>query len=50
MQLPENRIRHIMNLDPDSQMVQKQALLVIGKATEAFIRDLGGVCAQYAKA
>ena len=49
MQLPVNRIRNIINLDPDTKMVSKEALLVIGKATEAFMQDLGGVCAQIAK-
>jgi len=37
MQLPVNKIRQIINLDPDSTMVSKEALLVIGKATEAFV-------------
>ena len=37
MQLPVNRIRNIINLDPDNKMVSKEALLVIGKATEAFM-------------
>ena len=37
MQLPVNRIRQIINLDPESQMITKEALLVIGKATEAFV-------------
>ena len=44
-----NRIRQIINLDPESTMVNKEALLVISKATESFIQDLGGVCAQIAK-
>lgn len=30
-------------------MVSKEALLVIAKATESFVQDLGGVCAQIAK-
>ena len=37
MQLPLNRIRQICNLDPESQMISKEALMVIGKATEAFV-------------
>ena len=49
MQLPVNRIRQIINLDPESQMITKEALMVICKATEAFVQDLGGVCAQIAK-
>lgn len=39
----------MINLDPDSQMLTKEALLVIAKATESFVQDLGGVCAQIAK-
>lgn len=45
MQLPINRIRQIINLDPESQMITKEALLVIAKATESFVQDLGGVVA-----
>jgi len=45
MQLPVNRIRQIINLDPDSAMFSKEALMVVSKATEAFVKDLGGVCA-----
>ena len=37
MQLPMNRIRQIINLDPESSMFDKKALLVTAKATEAFI-------------
>ena len=49
MQLPMNRIRQIINMDPENKMVSKEALLVISKATEAFVKDLGGVVAQIAK-
>ena len=49
MQLPVNRIRQIINLDSESKLISKEALLVIAKATEAFVQDLGGVCAQIAK-
>ena len=45
-----NRIRQIINLDSENKMVSKEALLVISKATEAFVKDLGGVVAQIAKA
>ena len=45
MQLPMNRVRQIINLDPESTMVNKEALLVISKATESFIQDLGGTIA-----
>jgi len=37
MQLPLNRVRQIINLDPESGMVTKEALLLISKATEFFI-------------
>ena len=49
MQLPINRVRQIINLDPESTMVNKEALLVISKATESFIQDLAGTVAQIAK-
>ena len=49
MQLPMNRVRQIINLDPESQMITKEALLVISKATEFFVQDLAGVCANIAK-
>ena len=49
MQLPMNRIRTIINLDEDSQMISKEALVLITKATELFVQDFGGVCAQIAK-
>ena len=37
MQLPMNRIRQIINLDEDSQMISKEALVLITKATELFV-------------
>ena len=49
MQLPLNRVRQIINLDKDNGMVTKEALLLITKATEFFVQDLAGVCAQIAK-
>ena len=49
MHLQPNKIRQIINMDPESKMVSKEALVVIAKATEAFVRDLGGVCAQVSK-
>ena len=49
MQLPMSRIRTIINLDEDSQMVSKEALVLITKATELFVQDLGGLTAQIAK-
>ena len=39
----------IIKLDPESIKVQDEALIVISKATESFIRDLGGTIAQIAK-
>ncbi len=45
MQLPLNRVRQIINLDAESGMVTKEALLTITKATEFFVQDLAGVCA-----
>ena len=49
MQLPMSRIRTIINLDEDSQMISKEALVLITKATELFVQDLGGLTAQIAK-
>ena len=49
MQLPMNRIRTIINMDDESQMITKEALIIITKATELFVQDFGGVCAQIAK-
>ena len=49
MQLPVNRIRNIINLDPENKLVSKEALNLITKATESFVQDLGGVCAHIAK-
>ena len=37
MQLPMSRIRTIINLDEDSQMISKEALVLITKATELFV-------------
>jgi len=45
MQLPMNRVRQIINMDEESIMVSKEALLLITKATEHFVSDLAGVCA-----
>ena len=49
MQLPLSRVRQIINTDPECGMVTKEALLLISKATEFFVQDLAGVCAQIAK-
>ena len=49
MQLPQSRVRQIINLDEETGMVTKEALVLITKATELFIHDLGGYCAQTAK-
>jgi len=49
MQLPLGKVRSIINLDEESTMISKDALLVIAKATEFFIKDLAGVNAINAK-
>jgi len=36
-------------MDDDNQNVSKEALVLMTKATELFIQDFGGVCAQIAK-
>ena len=51
LSLPLNRVRQIINLDQEENMnFSKEALLMVGKATEIFVHDLGGVVAQIAKA
>ncbi len=37
MQLPLSRVRQIINQDPESGMITKEALLLISKATELFV-------------
>ena len=37
MSLPLNRVRQLINQDPESGMVTKEALLLITKATEFFV-------------
>lgn len=49
MQLPMNRIRQITQKDDEYRLIDKKALVLIGKATEMFVQDLGGVCGQIAK-
>ena len=49
MQLPLNKVRAIINLDDESGIYSKEALVLITKATEMFVNDLSGVCAQIAK-
>ena len=49
MQLPLNRVRQIINLDDESTMFTKEALVLVAKSTEMFVMDLSGMCAQIAK-
>ena len=49
LQLPQNKVRAIINLDDESGVYSKEALVLITKATEMFVNDLSGVCAQIAK-
>ena len=49
MSLPMNKIRTIIQKDDEYSLVSKQAMLLIAKATEMFVQDLGGVCGQIAK-
>ena len=49
MQLPLNKVRAIINLDDESGIYSKEALVLITTATEMFVNDLSGVCAQIAK-
>lgn len=49
MSLPMAKVRQIINLDPENLMISKEALVLVTKATEAFVADLGGVVAQIAK-
>lgn len=50
MQLPMNRVRQIAQKDDEYRLIDKKALVLIAKATEMFMQDLGGVCGQIAKA
>ena len=49
MQLPLSRVRSIILKDEDYSLINKQALVVLTKATELFVQDLAGVCGQIAK-
>lgn len=49
MQLPLSRVRSIILKDEEYSLINKQALVVITKATELFVQDLAGVCGQIAK-
>lgn len=49
MQLPPGRVRGIINLDEETGLIAKDALVLITKATELFIQDLAGVNAISAK-
>ena len=49
MNLPLNKVRTIINLDDESGIYSKEALVLITKATEMFVNNLTGVCAQIAK-
>ncbi|CAG9770958.1 unnamed protein product [Ceutorhynchus assimilis] len=40
LQLPHAKIKHIMKMDPDVQLVQKDAISLVGKAAELFIEFL----------
>ena len=44
MQLPLNRIRQVCQKDDEYRLIDKKALIMIAKATEMFVQDLGGVC------
>ena len=44
MQLPLSRVRSIILKDEEYSLINKQALVVITKATELFVQDLAGVC------
>lgn len=44
IQLPLGRIKNIMKLDPDANMMSKEAIFMVGKATELFIECLSKEC------
>ena len=48
MSLPMGKVRNVVNLDPENLPISKDALLLMTKATESFVADLGGVVAQIA--
>jgi histone H3/H4 len=49
MQLPLNKIRTIAQKDDEYMLMSKQASVLVAKATELFLQDLGGVCGQIAR-
>ena len=49
IQLPQSRVRQICQMDDDYRLVNKDALLLITKATELFVTDLAGTCGRIAK-
>lgn len=49
MQLPLNRIRQIAQKDDEYRLVDKKAMILLAKATEMFVQDMGGICGQIAK-
>ena len=44
-----NKIRQIVMKDDEYSLMSKKAMVLLTKATELFIQDLGGVCGQIAK-
>ena len=49
IQLPQSRVRQVCAMDDDFRLIQKEALLLITKATEMFITDLAGTCGRVAR-
>ncbi len=46
---PVSKVRSLLQKDEDYKLVQKDALLLIARASELLIQDLAGVCGQIAK-
>ena len=44
-----SKVRQVCTLDDEYRLIQKDALLLITKATEMFVTDLAGTCNEYAR-
>lgn len=45
--LPLARVRHIMKMDPECQIISQDAVLAVTKATELFLRNLTTQMVKY---
>ena len=50
IQLPMSKVRKVCAMDDEFRLIQKDALLLLTKATEMFMTEFGGTCSRRAKA